>query len=101
MDDQRIDRGNSRYDDYKVHVDSTLRSKNLQWSRYTQRATDWDHDHCEFCWRRFSEPSAGYIDSVEFGYTTPDRFNWICQECVNKYKERFGWIVEGGENDKS
>jgi hypothetical protein len=81
-------------DAWIIAREKLIRSKNLHWSRYTQPSPDWDHDHCEFCFRRFAEPSAGYNDSVETGYTTPDRFNWICRGCVEKYKDRFNWVVE-------
>jgi hypothetical protein len=100
MDDQG-DAGESQHDEWLANAVANLRSKNFRWSRYTQPSPEWDHDHCEFCFQRFAEPRANYNDSVEFGFTTPDRFNWVCRECVDKYKDQFGWIIvatEGPEN---
>jgi hypothetical protein len=71
-----------------------LRSNVFHWCRYTQPSKDWDHDHCHFCFRRFAEPRTGYDDSVEYGYTTPCEYNWICKKCFDDFKDRFGWIVE-------
>lgn len=68
-----------------------IRGNVLHWARYTQPSPTWDHDHCEFCFTRFAEPAAGYHDAQSFGYTTEDNYNWICKECFDDFRERFGW----------
>jgi hypothetical protein len=74
----------------------------FHWSRYTQPSPTWDHDHCHFCFRRFAEYEAGYDDSIEYGYTTLDRFNWLCKECFDKHNDQYGLTSEpsrDSEND--
>ena len=46
-----------------------------------------DHEHCEFCWEKFSELE----DDLHQGYCTIDRYYWICEECYNDFKEMFNW----------
>jgi hypothetical protein len=48
-----------------------------------------DHDHCEFCWRKFS-PREGDLHQ---GWCTPDGYRWICEECFRDFRERFGWKI--------
>lgn len=48
-----------------------------------------DHDHCEFCWKRFSE----YVDDLHTGYCTLDKYYWICEDCFTDFKDMFMWKV--------
>src|ERR1700741_152731 len=98
MDDQRTD-SERKYEQWLASTAEGLRSNQLSWSRYTQPSPTWDHDHCEFCFRRFAEPGAGYTDSTEFGYATPDRFDWVCKDCFDKYKDRFDLIATNESED--
>ena len=62
---------------------------------YRQNPTNdqWDHDHCEFCWAKFSlDPN---VDGLREGYATPDDYRWICATCFNDFKDSFSWVVEG------
>ena len=34
---------------------------------------NWDHDHCEFCWVKFSVADS---DSLNDGYATLDDYHW-------------------------
>lgn len=52
---------------------------------------NWDHDHCEFCWAKFSlDPNAR---EVEAGYCTPDDYRWICEPCFDDFNEMFDWKI--------
>lgn len=53
--------------------------------------TDWDHDHCEFCWEKFS--MEGSHEALREGYATPDDYRWICPACFEDFKGRFRWTV--------
>lgn len=60
---------------------------------YRQNPTnpDWDHDHCEFCWKTFAlvdEP-----DVLHQGYATEDDYRWICEPCFDDFADLFGWKV--------
>lgn len=64
----------------------------LHWSRWTRPKVEWDHDHCEFCWAKFMEEDLP--EMLHFGYTTPNRYRWICKECFEDFKDHFQWQVE-------
>ncbi len=68
-----------------------LRGAVLRWSKWTPRNPENDHDHCEFCWAKFMEDDLPEI--LRFGYTTTDRYRWICQQCFEDFKDRFEWEV--------
>ena len=46
-----------------------------------------DHDHCEFCARKFSHAPG----DLHTGWTTPDRSRWVCDEDYRDFAEEFGW----------
>jgi hypothetical protein len=54
-----------------------------------------DHDHCTCCFRRIAAAEAGYDDSVEVGYTTPNESGWICTKCFDDFRDRSEWTAEG------
>ena len=58
--------------------------------RYTKHRADWEHDHCEFCMRKFSERSGDLND----GYVTEDGYRWICGDCYRDFKEKFQWALK-------
>jgi hypothetical protein len=58
--------------------------------RYRKYREDWDHDHCEFCWQKFSE-SPG---DLHVGYTTEDEYRWICETCYQDFREQFRWTLK-------
>ena len=64
----------------------------LMRKKYAERSTDTDtgHDHCEFCWATFSDTIPG---SLTEGYTTPNDYHWICDNCYLDFKERFKWVI--------
>ncbi|MBE6644587.1 MAG: hypothetical protein E7612_04315 [Ruminococcaceae bacterium] len=49
-----------------------------------------DHDHCDFCWDKFSE----HEDDLQFGYCTQDEHHWVCETCYNDFNHLFEWDVE-------
>ena len=57
--------------------------------KYTQNNSRWDHDHCEFCGIKFSEEENKLPDSISIGYTTKDRYRWICEECFNFFQKKY------------
>ncbi len=68
----------------------------LHWSQWAPPGDNpaWDHDHCDFCWKKFV--GSGSPESAEIereGYTTDDRKHWICSECFEDFKDRFQWKV--------
>lgn len=67
-----------------------LSGERLCFKQYVERSSDTDHDHCEFCWAKFSDSIPG---SLTQGYTTLDSYRWICEPCYSDFKEEFRWIV--------
>jgi phage terminase large subunit-like protein len=69
-----------------------LTGATLEWRPYTRYSASWEHDHCEFCWAKFAEPEPP-SDALHEGYTTTDRYRWICATCFGDFKDRFHWQV--------
>lgn len=70
-----------------------LREAVLIWRTYAPANPENDHDHCEFCYVKFmtgSEP-----ETLQQGYSTPDRYRWICRACFDDFAAQFAWRVEG------
>lgn len=77
MTDWRL-RGQERY----------LKGVKLDKSSYSPYRENWDHDHCEFCNATFSLKIEG---SETEGWSTENRYHWVCNECYNDFKILFDW----------
>jgi|LSQX01.1.fsa_nt_gb hypothetical protein len=66
-----------------------LKNKKLIFARYTVPYIRWDHDHCEFCYKKFSNNDY----DLHEGYCTLDHYHWICENCYNDFKDMFLWKV--------
>ena len=94
-----------------------LHGATLVRKRYRARGEDAEHDHCEFCWTKFMDPSfssehARYVEehpdvlvegyAVQGGKTIhgiKDDYWWVYHRCLRDFEKRFNWTVsEGGEN---
>lgn len=73
-----------------------LRGVKLFWRPYRTKSETWTHDHCEFCWDKFTEDQEGTLHE---GYTTEDRYYWVCRECYELFKDEYKW--EGKDHDES
>lgn len=62
----------------------------LSKSTYKMPSPNWDHDHCVFCFDKFSERP----DDLSEGYHTADRKYWICPECFDDFREMFHFTVK-------
>lgn len=67
-----------------------LMNAKLKKAEYTKPSEKWDHDHCAFCWDKFSENK----EDLTQGYCTTDQKYWICEECFNDFKEMFDFTIE-------
>lgn len=61
-----------------------------KYRRYLQNS-EWDHDHCAFCWAKFMVEDCP--DVLHRGYATTDEYHWICEKCFEDFKEKFDWKV--------
>lgn len=71
-----------------------LKNAELQKNKYVKFSETWDHDHCAFCWDKFSECEG----DIHIGYCTLDKKYWICEECYNDFKEMFNFKIVQNEN---
>ena len=67
-----------------------LHKAKLKKSKYVKPSEKWDHDHCAFCFDKFSSQS----EDLQQGYCTLDSKHWICEECFNDFKEMFEFEVK-------
>ena len=65
--------------------------KELLYKKYVAPSSSWSHDHCEFCWARFSE---SLEDDLHEGYTTEDYYYWVCKECFRLFSIVFRWKIK-------
>lgn len=88
----------------------TLTRKN-----YQALSGQWEHEHCDFCFRTFVDPnysdalrrlletnpdehaSAGYTNLAADGL--PAGKYWICEDCFEDFNDEFRWKVEATDPD--
>lgn len=80
-------------EDWRItNQEKYLTGVTLYKSKYSLESDNFNHDHCEFCWAKFADKN--YIpDAQDQGYTTEDRYRWICEGCFHDFKEFFSWKV--------
>lgn len=85
------------------------------WRRYQAYSGNWEHEHCEFCFRKFLDGSyaewmrvalaeepdecaaAGYAN-LRHGDVPAGR-SWICDECFADFVPEYRWEVEEANPD--
>jgi hypothetical protein len=107
-DEWRLDRG----------AHETLAGVSMCWARYVAPRRDWDHDHCEFCWQKFVDPTyperflvgdeavnyrewlASTEDLMTEGYTNAEAVQgneagwyWVCPECFSDFTPLATWTL--------
>jgi len=46
-------------------------------------------------WAKFMEEDLReFPDILHAGYTTEDKYRWVCDQCFEDFKDRFQWRVE-------
>jgi len=68
-----------------------LKGVTLYLKKYIKYRDVWDHDHCEFCWAKFS--IEGHSGDLDEGYATKDNYHWICERCFGDFKDIFQWKI--------
>ncbi len=75
-------------DDWRLQgQERFLMGVTLSKQKYTKCRPDWEHDHCEFCSKKFSEQPG----DINEAYVTADGYHWVCDECFADFMERFKW----------
>jgi hypothetical protein len=70
-----------------TNQENYLRGITLLYKKYKDRNSKVDHDHCEFCFEKFSDSDS----DLQEGYCSEDEYYWICPQCYNDFKELFQW----------
>lgn len=68
-----------------------LKGVTLCWQQYVPASPTNDHDHCEFCLAKFMEQDKP--ETLREGYSTLDRYRWICKPCFEDFADLFQWKV--------
>jgi hypothetical protein len=81
-------------DDWRITFqDKYLKNAEVEKRKYRPPNKLWDHDHCAFCWEKFSR----HPDDLHEGYCTLDEYYWICESCFADFQEKFHWKVQPGQ----
>ncbi len=66
-----------------------LRGVLLRFEKYKPFRPGWEHDHCEFCGRKFAIEGGDFDE----GYVATDNDHWICEQCFPDFRDSFGWVL--------
>jgi hypothetical protein len=76
-------------DDWRLQgQEDYLKGKTLYFRKFIG-TEKWDHEHCVFC----SEKIMDSPEAEKEGYTTQDKYYWICKECFKDFKDMFKWKI--------
>jgi hypothetical protein len=77
-----------------------LAGATLKHCRYRRSSSNpkWDHDHCEFCWKKFVVTRGPEVSPMAFA--TLDEYRWICEACFADFRAQFRWVVDGNASDE-
>ena len=79
-------------DDWRLQgQEKYMLGESLQFCSWSSTNPKWDHDHCEFCSTKIASPVIE--DALHEGYTTKDKYRWVCAECFNDFREKFKWVL--------
>lgn len=103
-------------DDWRrMGQEDRLAGLTFTWKNYQAYSGNWEHDHCEFCFKKFLDPDyadwmrealadpsdehagAGYAN-IRAG-DTPSGRHWVCRDCFNDFRPEFGWEVVDSDPD--
>ena len=76
---------------------SFLKGITLDWKKYKQTSSQWDHEHCEFCGGIFMEEVDGKI--FNFGWTDESEDHWICSSCFDENEETYQFQKRNSSNE--
>jgi formylmethanofuran dehydrogenase subunit E len=76
-------------DDWRLQgQEDYLQGVKLVKQKYSPQNPENDHDHCEFCGEKFM---VNHPNTLSEGYSTEDRYRWVCEACYNDFKNDFDW----------
>jgi hypothetical protein len=69
-----------------------LKGATLIWQSYEPARVENDHDHCAFCLAKFMKADSPGV--LREGYSTADRYRWVCKSCCDDFIDLFEWRIE-------
>jgi len=69
-----------------TNQENYLMNARLMFEKY-ESSPQWGHDHCVFCFAKFGSQDT----ELHFGFCTLDKYHWICMDCFEDFREKFGW----------
>ena len=90
--------------------ESYLSGLRWAWRRYQVLSGNWEHEHCEFCFKSFLD--ASYSDSMREALAadpdknasggfanlrhdeTPAGRHWVCRACFDDFRAEFHWELD-------
>jgi len=72
-----------------TNQENYLGNEQVKLTRFTEEYAKTNHEHCCFCWAKFSEKK----NDLHHGYVTKGGAVWICPECFDDFKEMFKLTV--------
>ena len=76
-------------DDWRLNGQEDYLFKVKLFKKFFKACGIHDHDHCDFCWDKFSEN----VGDLNWGYCTADEHHWVCETCYNDFNHLFKWDV--------
>jgi hypothetical protein len=81
-------------DDWRrMGQEAYLAGKAFRRRSYEPFRPGWDHDHCEFCSRKFFVGAGGHAEDLAKGFATEDAYHWVCEPCFEDFREELAWTV--------
>ena len=81
-----------------------LRGVAFRLKSYVTYRPGWDHDHCEMCSAKFTEPKLKIRDTLHEGYACTETYPlgedyvWLCADCFSFLKSRLDLIDKTERN---
>lgn len=83
----------SDYGDWRITgQEKYLKDAILELREYSPPSSEWEHDHCEFCWSKFCRSDEP--ECLHEGYVTEDGRHWICTSCFHHFKDQFRFSLK-------
>lgn len=78
--------------DWRLQIPhDNLMGKTVRFQMFVPVSERWDHEHCIFCWEKFS----AFENDLHAGYRIVDgEEDWICPEYFQDFQKRFRWRIK-------
>lgn len=71
-----------------------LKNQTFYRRTWKRRSPEHDHDHCEFCWEKFSDAPNDLCEGYTTGEKNRNPHLWICPTCFRDFREALGFRTD-------